>query len=514
MQQERPLILIIRKLAPFVVALILIWVFWLILRTPFVTVVIPEGSTGARITQGNGPYKRIIESETRLRLKPGEYLVTFFKDERPTHMNLRTVGSWPWQSIKATNSSKSRPLTVATHRQTSKAVPFADGYIYINKQTRGIEFANGSRLIDMSSKFELATTPFQSDNPARSTVINIEPATDGGVVVTTTTTAFVVRDLDTIVRLPSYDKDFLNFTSSSYDNVSNRLFLLSSYNRKVFYYDLSNLNQGIKVFHEHNLDINRVTAGGGHLAIYFDNIPSLDPGVLDSYRRTRQLAPVVFTATNKENESILNRYEGVTQLAFSKDSRYLMVKRKFETTATISDPKGGNSLTIPAADGNGFAWDGDSFVFGREKSLWRAQPETGFDPELIGNANALIDYIVVRSGSIYASTPEGTSFMTGNLAPGSSSKTALQSVIKKGLAAEGYAVSLIIDRGANILAIVETQGKFVTGADELDYSEQPIHLSTALQLIEPLRNHNLAILEKDTSLIIPYTYAGPPFHTD
>jgi hypothetical protein len=124
-----------------------------------------------------------------------------------------------------------------------------------------------------------------------STVIGIHRAADGSVILVTTTDVFIVKSPTNITRLPSSSKELLNMTSSSYDAATNKLYFLATYNNGIYFYDLGKPGNAPEELIKVPLAVNRITSGGGKVAVLFDDVPSLEPSVIDAYAATRQLSP-------------------------------------------------------------------------------------------------------------------------------------------------------------------------------------------------------------------------------
>jgi hypothetical protein len=485
-----------------------------IFKRPFVQVVLPEGTDTVQLRQViGGQAKTTTATKTSsLRLPIGGYDATYYKDKRVvglSHLNVKPAFK---QTLSGTVTPPTNKLSTFMHDHAKRVTPLGSGYIFQDTQTRGISYVDAAGAQDISASFLLSQRPQDPDNPDAdyNTVINIQPAKEG-VVVTTTAAVFLAKSPGDVTRLPSYDKEFLYFTSSSYDAKTNRLFALSAYKTEVFYYDLGNPEQGPKVVYTAGHNVNRVAAGGGKAAVYFDDVPSVNPDVLNIYAKTRQLAPVIFDGSTGKVEKTLDDWQGTTLLTISPDGNYAALKKKFATDMSVIELAGSKSFTVPAPDAGASAWKGSSLYFGRDKGLWSIDPAASGNKVIyVAPADDSFNQLLVSGESVTATTTTG---FVQKLVPANGDVGNQTTEKLKGLALKtnGYFISYA-DFGGTTMATVETQGNFMLGIEEtaLAASQGPEY-QKAVDVIRSVPNGSAVVIkQKDNSIIRLYQYAGIP----
>lgn len=480
-------------------------------RTPTVTVTLPAGSDRAELVSTVDESRITTSGKEPVSLSSGDYLVTYFKGDQALGTQPAKVGKNPGQSISGELTSPANKLSTMLHARTDKLTPLGDGFLYINRQTRGIEFANANGIEDVSSRFELSTTPTGLDFTSYSAVINIEQGRTGDAIVTTTATVFIVKNMNDITRLPLSTQDFLNLTSSSYDAKTNRVFLLSSYKRTIYYYDLGKPDQGPRAFYTNKLDMNRLVAGGGTLIAYFDDFPSLDQAAIDAYSLTRQVAPLVFNADEGKALRTLDQYKGATQITISGSGKYMTVKKKFGITMTVSSLTGSRSHTVLAPDTNGIAWLNDDLYVARGQALWLLKPAEDLDqPGLIATAGVPLRHISASNKGIYVSST--ADFTSKVVSSSTAANEELGEKLKRlNLDTKDFFISFVTvnNQGAGV---IWTKGSFTPGVEEAELNAAQAQQSQRARasLGEFANSPSIRFTEEDGSVVFKYQYAAVP----
>lgn len=484
-------------------------------RTPTVTVTLPANSDRAELVNTLDDSRVTTSGKEPVSLTSGTYLVTYFKGDQAVGTHTAKVGKNPGQSIRAELTPPADKLSTMLYARTDKLTPVGDGYLYINRQTRGVEYASPGGIEDISARFELSTTQTDLDFTSYSTVVNIEAVRAGEAIVTTTAAVFTLKDIDSITRLPTSTEDFLNFTSSSYDAKTNRVFLLSSFKKTMYYYDLGKADQGPQAFYTNKLDMNRVVAGGGSVIAYFDDFPSLEQATIDAYSLTRQVAPLVFNADDGKPVRTLDQYKGVTQITISGSGKYMTAKKKFGVTMTVSSLTGGQSRTVLAPDTNGIAWMDDNLYVARGQALWLFKPAEDLDrPALVAIAGEPLRQISASSKGIYVSS---TTDFTSKVVPSAvaTDKQLGEKLKRLNLNTQDFTISFVTsnDQGAGV---IRTKGNFTLGVEEADVNAaQARQLQRArASLGEFANNPSIRFTEEDGSIVSRYQYAGIPADGD
>lgn len=501
----------IRRMLVLVVIVAVFFVIWKFsTRTPSVTVTLPKGTDRAELVSAADDNVIRTSGKEPISLAGGTYFVTYFKGGQAVATQTAKIGKNSGRSITIQLTAATDKLSTVLHARTDKLTPLGDGYLYIDRQTRGITYASTSGIQDVSAQFELSASQTDLDFTTYNTVINIEQGRSGEAIVTTTTAVFVVKNMTDITKLPSATTDFLNFTSSSYDAVSNRVFLLSSYKRVVYYYDLGKPEQGPQTFYTNRLDVNRIVAGGGSVILYFDDFPSLEPDTLDAYGLTRQTAPVVFNSDSGKPVRTLDQYKGATQITISPSGKYMAVKKKFGVTMTMSKLTGDDPHTVLAPDTNGLAWVDDDLYVGRGQALWVLKPGQLDKPVLMATGKAPLRQVVASNKTLYVS--DTTNFTYKTVSASTDTTAQLGDKLKKlNLDTDDFYISFVDvhNQGAGV---IQTKGTFALGDDEgavkAVEAQQLQRASAALG--EFANSPSISFSHEDGSIIRQYQYAAIP----
>jgi hypothetical protein len=275
-----------------------------------------------------------------------------------------------------TNAAASKPLTFLS-TPADFVTPLGQGYLFFNRATRGVSYGSAAGTTNVSGSYSLTTDPNPSKilggDSVADTVVNIEPVTGGGAVVTTTKGAFLVSAANAVTKLPDFTDRLLDFTSSAYDAGTNSLFALSAYSKTVYRYDLSRPAAPTEVYTAPR-EINHIAAAGSKFVVFFDDVPNAEPGVLAAYAKTRQLDPLVVDATTFKLVRTLSGLQPVTNISVSGSGKYLAIKRKYEPTVTLHSLSGGQNYRLPGYDTGGAGWQADTYFLAREKAVWSFDP--------------------------------------------------------------------------------------------------------------------------------------------
>lgn len=502
-----------RRLVVIVIVLGLLFLIWqLALRTPLVKVSVPAGAD--RVELRSVVTDRVVVNTSKgqsSRLASGTYTAVSFKGAQAVGAQMVHIGKGLRHTLDLNGASEpSSQLSTTLHQRTDKLTRLGDGYLYINRQTRAVEYATPGSIQNVSSLFDVSNTQ-SLDITTLNTVINIEPGKNGQVLVTTTSSVFIVKDLANIVRMPAYDKEFLNFTSSAYDPGTNRLFLLSAHSSSIYYYDLGRTDDGPKVLYNSKLEVNRLVAGGGSVIAYFDDLPSLGSTEVEAYGLTRQLAPLVINASSGKLRHTLDQFVGATQISISGSGKLMAVKKKFATTMTVSSLSGDNSRAVLAADTGGVAWQNDDLYIARDQALWLFKPsENAAKLQLVALTGRPVRQVTTTADEVYVSDTSG---FTSKAVPKSAavSQQLGNKLSKLVLATSGYYVSYVSE-GAKAAVVVETKGTFVPGVEEATLrASQTAQLQDAKTALGAYANDPaVTITHQDGSIISRYIYTGIP----
>lgn len=515
--EDRYRIWIKRALFVFIPLAVLFIGWQTIFKRPFVNIVVPEGADTVELRQLTEGYKpATVVSVTKSgshRLPTGDYSITYVKDKRAVGFTQKSIKPALKQSISTTLSAPTNKMSTFMHDHAKLVTPFSGGYLFVDTQTQGISYTSSAGTADVSASFLLSQSPQNPDDPNNdyNTVINIQNTKDGDVVVTTTAAIFLAKSPTDITRLRSYDKEFLNFTSSSYDAKTNRVFALSAYKKEVFYYDLSNIKQGPKVLFTAEKLINRVNAGGGKVAVYFDDVPSIEPEVLKAYALLRQLAPVVIDGNTGKKDKTLDDWQGTTMLTISADGTYAALKKKYATTMSVIELSGSKSITTVAPDAGAIAWQGSKLLFGRDKGLWSIDPATGTDVTYVAPADETFTALIAQGDTVIATTNNNyvEKLVSSDVDVENQTTEKMKALA---LETDGYFITYTQLDGP-IDVTVETKGSFSLGTDEASLAaSQAPEYQKAVAVLQG--TPGLTIHKKDTSIVLTYQYAGIPADGD
>lgn len=506
---------LIRSVLVLVIVVAVLGIAWqTIFSRPFVKVVIPkEADSVTLVRQSETKDRHTANSTTRLRLAVGSYQATYYKAGQAVGITNLSVKPSPWQTLEATLSAPTHALHAFMRQHADLVTPLGKGYLYLNTQTRGLEYADEKDTLQLSEQFELEAGQTDPSEVSYNAVVAIEPLKDNGAVVTMTSGVWVVKSPTDIHKMPPSFERFLNLTSSSYDSSSNHVYALSTYDKRVYSYDLNKPESPPKMLFEGKKEINRVVAGGGKIITYFDDIPSLEPSVIAAYSNLRQLEPIVYDASGKELKR-LDNYTATTQARIAGDGSFVALKKKFATDMDIVGLDNNKTYTVPAPDLRGLTWQDDTLYFGREKSLWSFNPKTSDSQDVVlaALADNYIGSVVATADTVIAAT---TDDFFAKLAPKDSSGNQQVSGLKKlRLTGDGYYTGFV-SSGSGIKITVETKGSFTRGLEAADQAAELAAAQTkqyqaALgELKEYANNPGVNVSQRDSSIILLYTYTGP-----
>jgi hypothetical protein len=480
-------------------------------KHPRVRVVVPQGADTVlldKVGKNNSGTTTKVTSTSRVTLETGQYAVTYQKDGRAITLTTATVHAGFTQTIDHNVSQPSSKLDTFMHQHARLVTPLGKGYIYVNTENRAIEYMDNTGITDLSQSLLLTQTPADQSDVTYNTPIAIQPTKDGSVLVTTTVAIFLVKNPSDITSLRSSSDDFLNFTSSSYDAKTNKVFALSSYERKIYSYDLNKPEDSPKVFYKTPKDVNRVSAGGGKVATYFDDVPSVESTVLASYSKTKQLAPLIIDASSAKLLKTLDDWQGTTLLSVSPNGNYVAVKKKFATSMTILGIDTDKSVETVAPDTNTVAWQGDTLYFARDKSLWRIKPGESSDTICAATASSDINSLIVQGDTITATTVDG---FAGIIVPNSTASDNLADGLRDlKLSDNGYYISYLA-RDGKAVATIDVKGQVTLGEDASPTPDVSAPAQAGLAALGAYaKNSAVTVKQRDTTIVRPYQFAGIP----
>lgn len=505
-----------RLLAVAIVAALLLIAWQLLFKRPFVKVIMPADTNRVVMTSADGDVTAFRSAGTGShRIVPGDYVAIFYKDDTPLGIQNIHIKPLPLQTITGVVDQDTDKTEVVLHQNADLVTPLGNGYLFLNKKTRGVEYANASGFTDISGSLELLQAPEDADEPTYNTVINIEPTSDGSAVITTTAAIFLLKDIDDITKFPPSNDVFLNFTASAYDAKTKRIFVLSAGNNQLFYYDITNPETPPKKLVKTKKEVNRLAASGGKVVAYFDDIPSLEPKVLDAYAKDKQLAPVVYDATNGKEVASLDAYQGTTQLSISDSGSFIAIKKKLATTMAIITTEGRHVQLLPASDARGSAWRGDTIFIGRGGQLWSFNA-AGKDATIQRIADIRNTIVGVRSvdDNLFVSDVEGFTHQVltdGKTASDVASVTIALSTAKS--QSDGYYTAFVAT-GNKVAISVETSGDTPERGDEEIDPDPNVSSAQYQAALVALGNYavdpRVSVVARDMYTITPYQYAGYP----
>ncbi len=378
----------------------------------FVQLTLPSGTDKAEVT--NSQTGRTITTRASsgwINLPTGDYVITYYQAGQATNMQFTHIGPLSVQSVKPSQAQPGqKPLTVLNHA-ADLVTPLGNGYLYLDKATRGLSYADAAGTTDISARFHLTTNPGASlavsDQSILNTVIGLEPVTGGGVVVTTTRGVFTASSPTNITQLPVFPTANLNHTSSAYDRQTGSLFVLSSYSKTLYRYNLNKPAAAPAVFYQGKLELNRLAAGGGKVVAYFDSVPSTEPAVLAQYAFKRQLNPLVIDADGQLIKE-LTGFQPATYLSVSASGNYLAIKKKLAGSITIYDLASNKTTTIPSHDTGGAGWRGDTFYLARDNAIWSYNTIDDDGLTKVAGTNAPVTRLVLTPSQTILTTNQNT----------------------------------------------------------------------------------------------------------
>lgn len=334
------------------------------------TVKLPSGTTSYKITSAySGKQIAHGTSSGIVRLAREDYLVRYYKDTLVVGVKFWHPSALPFAGLQPANVTTASNHAVPVFGDAADyATPLGkDSYIYLNRQTKAVTIADATGLHDISKQCGLSTT----NAGVYDMVVNILPGANDTAIVTTTRAVYVVSSATNVVRFEPYTPGFTpNFYGSAYDNETNSVFVLNTYDKTIYRYQLSNPFGGMQTFLKSSNYIQSISAANGRLVLYGGNMPSSDPAALQQYAKRYQMTPLIIDTSSKQRVASLGGYEDATTVLPSDKGTFVAIKRKFATTLDIYNYQTKQTVTIPANDVSGLAWlDGKLFI-GRDNGLW------------------------------------------------------------------------------------------------------------------------------------------------
>lgn len=348
-------------------------VLWLLFfRVTFIHISTPEGADTFRITSAvSGKQLATKSGSGTVLVARDSYIIRYLKGKEVVGVETQNTAILPYKSISQDKTPNANLATIPIlHQKSDFVTPLpGGGYIYLNKQTRGIEIATQAGSRDVSTLFGLAQLTNTSEAPTYNRVVSIVP-TSIGSVVTTTKAIFTLTNDGDIQEAPLLNIGFdPNFTASSYDKKSNSLYLLNADSPKTIYrYTFGENYQGLQAFYTGDREFDSVQANGGHVAAYSQNIPSIDPVATVTYEEQKQLTPLLIDVATKKVEEPTTRV--MTTVFPSETGKFVALKQKFATTLIIQNRETKQETTIPAYDTTAINWRGDTLYIGRDNAVW------------------------------------------------------------------------------------------------------------------------------------------------
>jgi hypothetical protein len=491
-----------------------IFILLAILARPFVNIEFPDGADSIRLTKQNSDgtvTSTTLSTGGKTRLQTGSYVVASYKAKQVVGISTAEVHKAFSQSVAGTNSSATGALRTVMHQHADMTAPLGNGYLYVDKSTRAVFYSDTTATLNLSSRLLLSQTDPQDPNftGTYSTVIGIHRAADGSVILVTTTDVFIVKSPTNITRLPSSSKELLNMTSSSYDAATNKLYFLATYNNGIYFYDLGKPGNAPEELIKVPLAVNRITSGGGKVAVLFDDVPSLEPSVIDAYAATRQLSPLIIDETTGKIAKQLPDWKGASQFALSGDGRYILLKKKFAVLATVFDLQTNDTMTIAAPDTNAYAWQGTTLYFARDNSLWAVTPDkSGGDVKLVAASGTSIIRVQIAGDKILATTND--SYISEVAAAPYPSSSSIEELRKVQLQTDAYYIAFTTS-GTQTHFVIETTGTSDGLDDASIAAAKSTGLAGATQVIQNyLTQPGNTVSSLDTSITTPYENAVPP----
>lgn len=498
------------KLIAWIVTAVLIIVLLIVsknyLGRPSVSVIVPNGADTVTFDKISGSTNEqlTIKKTGKVRMPVGSYAVTYSKDGRTVGMEKAKVKATFSQTIEQTITQPTTTLHTLLYQQAQMITPLGSGYLYKNNQSGGVEYVDANGVADISEKLIMQNFPDNSDDPLYTAVTAITPITDNEAAITTTNGIFVATGPGTITPLRPSDKEILSFTSSSYDAKTKRLFVIGAFSHQVYVYDMTKLKDAPKPFYKTNFDINRVSAGGGKVVIYFDDLPSTQQSVVDAYSKTKQVNPLLVNAEDGKLIKKLDQWQPLTMASLSPDGQFMLLKKKFATTMQIVSLQDDTVYDIPATDTNTVAWHGDKLYFARDGSIWSVNPANSKDKvtceTIVGDNAVQLQFV---GDTMLVTTANGFTRSSD------ASVSALGDNLQK--------LSLTDNNNYTLTYLVNGSTAYVTanlkGDVSADGSSSILtnELSTAK---DALKNYaadpSVVLKSRDVTLLAPYKYSGIP----
>jgi hypothetical protein len=407
---------------PVILGLVVLGVLWLgwstLISRSFVSVKLDSSVSNVQVT---GRVSKSITASSWLNLPTGDYVMTYYQGSEVASVQSYHVGALSFGTVTSQVKEPTQKPLVFLNHAANLVTPLDKGYIYLDKATHAVSYADASGVTNISSKFRLTTDPnaslSDSTDTLYDTVINIEPIKSGGVVVTTTRAAFIVQGPSAVTTLKTDVYSRPNYTSSAYDGQTNSLFVLSTHSKTVYRYDVSKPGSLPATFYTGTLELNRLAAGGGKVAAYYDAVPSLEPDVLAQYGLKYQVIPLLLDGSNGKLIQSFKDETGATSVTISDSGQYIAIKRKLAVALSVYDLSSHHVASVPTFDTSGIDWQDSTLYVARDNAIWVYQPDGSFTKE--SAAPAPVTRLLVTSAATILTT---NADVTAQLVPLATSK--------------------------------------------------------------------------------------------
>ena len=347
--------------------------WWFLISHSFIKVSL--GDTSRVQVMDAQTNKTVAEAtaERWLNLPTGDYLFSYYQGDSITSMQSRHIGAFSFGSVAATVGDNQK-LSTILKRPADFVTPLGSGVIYVDKNTRGVSYAQGGTVTDLSSQLGLTSDPNASlqlsAQPIYNGVVNIQAVSGGKVCITTTRNIYLLSSPSNIATLALYNHGTLNYTTSAYDAQTNKLYAMVPRTSSLYRYDLGQPDQVPTELKTSARIMNRITAGNGKLILSYDDVPNTTAAVLSQYDVRYQVTPIIVDADTGKTLRELSDYRASTHISISGNGHYAAIKRKWANTITVYDLERNSTRSIPAYDTGGITWKQDVAYVARAGAVW------------------------------------------------------------------------------------------------------------------------------------------------
>ncbi|MGB4759518.1 MAG: hypothetical protein WBP26_05700 [Candidatus Saccharimonadales bacterium] len=352
-----------------VVTILVIGCLWyaFIYKT-FVRINVVDGTNSYSISSRYSG-KQVAKGDNALvHIRRGSYIVRSYQDNNIVGVTLQSTTLLPFGTIQTskTDNENYKPEPILGQFADS-TTPLANGeYLYIDKRSKAVMLANEQGVQDISNSFNLSSGTLDVFNR----VTAILPTKDKRAVVVTTKELYLVKNSDEKQRLNPYATNFEpNYYSASYDTITNSVFLLNAYDSTVYKFSLDHPTSGIAKLYTSTKKIQAVSAGGGKVVLYANNIPSTSANVIKKFGEKTLVGAIILDATSGKQIDTLPD-DLYTMVLPSQKGNAIAIKTKFSTTLDIYNIVSKQRTTIPAYDISGLVWIDDVLYIGRDDAVW------------------------------------------------------------------------------------------------------------------------------------------------